>query len=1748
MAKCIELKYNLINEKGGASDSTSLVIKVPEALLSNDSITSTDLLDEMISALGETDHPWHDIAKILIDGNRLSSKLLDVASFSTFDAKLNNTDLTPEEAFINAFPDGSLKVYSPTLVSSNFDGKSAENVLIRELLKSTNVNLAISEVPFDMTGSPVVQENRATPKGLYKDDIKMVVLYAPELKTKQFLNSLFAGVKGKALAETLTHELIHANFYSAIKESQSEALKGGLKRTLDTLPLVNKTVTNVIKNINGSNDPLQEFAAYYLSNIDFRGAINESNPDFKNSFFEGVFKNVSIKSYPLIANLISTTSIVPNVDRTIQPKADDTLTEEELNNQDDEITATEDSPQEGLAMEEVAGDPYLRPDIIRVKDKKHREVVAKEVASVFKEATEVNSKFLKYKKNYTEEIKVSNRNKALLHDLKQHDLIRVPLRKEVNGQWVDTEKSTYRPIVDSFLADGDLIFATASTKGNVVYYKEDKVQSIKRNKGVLTDSDLKTKDTAFLKELAESYKAKLFDPEYTTVKNGYKFWNGNAAVYVAFGEDAKSNARLNKNTRELIEDESNELTDENTSFKNERRKDDVYDENNFNSLRPGDIIKSSFTNKEGKEITYTAPIVSIQGDLIEVLKNPESGKLDTYFVNSYAINGVYMLNDNHEDDWVALDKIMQSEIKDGFSKTLGLNKVNFKNVDKNGLPFTTKNYNDFNNFNLTSEFYKGYSAWRNKLTDVEYDEMTLASLLQENRNKEAEYYKYSLAVERRRNVTDNIGPGAYIQLEQLKMEQVGEKDDKKWVVDANAKETSNFKTIPARVISKNGDWLKVRIMEPVWTDGKITDYKFTNKSVNVLQNNPGEKPTEKYSIRAVYYNNIEQLKLVDYLKQIKTLFKTNFADSRAYFDYYKDNNKNFPSESTYQRFNFLNRINQHKKFVEDNSANLSDGYYNKDVVTALSDLYELRFLEEGTTYDQKLKALARTKKGSVVLMAIKEKFDKDGNLVPNKTSAEYVSAIVTGKDKTTGRPIITYTYKGDGLPKTISRPVRLSEIVGVGYANFSDPTMGIQVDDYIKNTRDAQIKNYLDNKKIKTYGSKKEAQASEAYNNLKGYDLVILPMYVDKVTGAKSTNKNKFKDTTTEYYLAYENKKTNATTGEESGFFVKPAESDYKEMYGENLAKADTQVILSNLRPGDVVTERFEKDGKKQYKETVVSRVENGIIYGFSMYIKKGTTRSAGQYVPYGSAILAKTTGKKTGLNNVIKLELGYYGNGISSAERYANIKEGVKLDTKAKTIIKKPTNAKPVEKVIAKRRPVKAKTQAVAEKVEKSYVSSALSTNALFADDVDDAPFSKSIADVKSKEKVSRKELSNLSDNLSNMYGLPVLLRSGEDIKQEFPELEGNYRASRQRAFIKDGAIYINTDYATMAEPIHELGHLVVEGLRITNPTIYEDIMQKMITHPHYQKIAEYYPELDEDKLNQEVFVTLLGERFNYNFKVGGIDSKSEKWQKENTSLFKSIVNRIKRFFAQMFGIDSNRLFNSDDTDFMNSSINDILDKFNNNIKYGNYKKEVDIALQKYSFIQTNSLLKNIDGNISSTYKNLMDNGFTDNLATNSWVYTKSSNFVEWHNGQVLVETDGEPKIFYRTSENTFAEDDVNELGDAVFAKGYESYNEDGSLNIDENDVKSIYSGTIDYSPNMYLPDSIEDFSSNTGLPMIGDINTVKKSIEKLKSRFGKQEFEIRSLNDEGLYYAKYYDKPSDAVIKLKELLIRKNLINAIC
>lgn len=195
---------------------------------------------------------------------------------------------------------------------------------------------------------------------------------------------------------------------------------------------------------------------------------------------------------------------------------------------------------------------------------------------------------------------------------------------------------------------------------------------------------------------------------------------------------------------------------------------------------------------------------------------------------------------------------------------------------------------------------------------------------------------------------------------------------------------------------------------------------------------------------------------------------------------------------------------------------------------------------------------------------------------------------------------------------------------------------------------------------------------------------------------------------------------------------------------------------------------------------------------------------------------------------------------------------------------------------------------------------------------------------------------IQSLADNLSKKYGVQFKLLTSKEIANIY---DGQKVFSDKRAFVIGDEAIINSDLASLAEPLHELTHFILPQLKKMNLVEYTSLLNAVRSHPDYNIIAKSYPELSGRDLDEEVFCTIFGE--NYANKIRS--NQGTDWNNKNKSWFGRIFDKVKQFFSNLFGVDIKTFDVYSPKMFMNMSLNDMIDQFGDNLIGGRYENMVD-------------------------------------------------------------------------------------------------------------------------------------------------------------------------------------------------------------
>ena len=188
------------------------------------------------------------------------------------------------------------------------------------------------------------------------------------------------------------------------------------------------------------------------------------------------------------------------------------------------------------------------------------------------------------------------------------------------------------------------------------------------------------------------------------------------------------------------------------------------------------------------------------------------------------------------------------------------------------------------------------------------------------------------------------------------------------------------------------------------------------------------------------------------------------------------------------------------------------------------------------------------------------------------------------------------------------------------------------------------------------------------------------------------------------------------------------------------------------------------------------------------------------------------------------------------------------------------------------------------------------------------------------------------MAERLAKLYDVDFKLLTTVEITNMYDN--GTGRFSNKRAFVIGNEIVINSDKSSIAEPLHELTHIILPLIKKQNASEYNTLLMSIRSHPDYNSIADNYPELSGFDLDEEVFCTIFGEYY-----AGKMRTKfSSEWNNSNKSFISRIFDAIKKIFANILNIDSRAFRNINDKMLMNMSLEDIFRQFGDNVVSGKY------------------------------------------------------------------------------------------------------------------------------------------------------------------------------------------------------------------
>ena len=569
------------------------------------------------------------------------------------------------------------------------------------------------------------------------------------------------------------------------------------------------------------------------------------------------------------------------------------------------------------------------------------------------------------------------------------------------------------------------------------------------------------------------------------------------------------------------------------------------------------------------------------------------------------------------------------------------------------------------------------------------------------------------------------------------------------------------------------------------------------------------------------------------------------------------------------------------------ASSLQDEYY----ITEIDDIDNV---DQGEDNDLKL-ALAQIQRGSII-KAHTYDLTKDGELTKTKV---YKWFVVTGFDEYTGRPIGITVTKDKGKQTGIYKeyPLEFSEIKAIGQRLIDNPDLGIY--------GNRILVEYL-NKLKATYKSINEPifianteAAKSPYSKFgKTFGNAIYGLRKDGKMGYAVSEKfiaQEFEDSKDFYAkqklgevpdgLVWDNtgEKLYILRGKQ---YMKKIHTNYLEVHGLLDYAPD---IHNTVQIGDIVTETYlDKFNKTRTIDGMITKISPT-----GLWVQRSSNSPSNTGVNLGDKKIYR---RPTGVEypNISDIYIHKKNDVTSTSTQTAKDRQSVLMQDNPKF-----------------KMPIKTSLKKEITKVIKKSVE----TDSFF------------------KTRDSETKIMEMVNKLQTIYNVSMIPMRSEEIAEKFSAILG-VDVNKTRAFIYEGIVYINLDLASSAEPLHEMGHLVLESIKRANYNLYQSIIRSIKSHPYYDEIAKAYPNRTPEDMDEEVFITIFAEKYRT------IDSEKSKynkgWYDENASMFSNILSFVKNMFATVFQNDS--ILNLSNEEVISMNLDELISKFGDNLIEGKF------------------------------------------------------------------------------------------------------------------------------------------------------------------------------------------------------------------
>jgi hypothetical protein len=241
---------------------------------------------------------------------------------------------------------------------------------------------------------------------------------------------------------------------------------------------------------------------------------------------------------------------------------------------------------------------------------------------------------------------------------------------------------------------------------------------------------------------------------------------------------------------------------------------------------------------------------------------------------------------------------------------------------------------------------------------------------------------------------------------------------------------------------------------------------------------------------------------------------------------------------------------------------------------------------------------------------------------------------------------------------------------------------------------------------------------------------------------------------------------------------------------------------------------------------------------------------------------------------------------------------------------------------------------------------------NLLDASKKNPVPFSKKTKNF-NKTHDSKHTIVSMANRMSKLYGVAVECTDTKGFKALSEELGQDL--SNIRGLVYNGKVYINWDIASTADVLHELTHLILPGLKASNPEAYGALMAKVQQHPVYDQVREEYTNLSDEDLAEEAFCTIFGEFFRGEL----MNDAAINWYDEDFDNLSAEVSGVLKNTLNLKNLDATTM------ELMNMTLEEIMAAFGSDLYLGRLDKFYNLSKQ----INTVKTYQNM-------YQSLIDTG----------------------------------------------------------------------------------------------------------------------------------------------------------------------------